>query len=265
MSYILDALRRADAERERERGSVPGLHAQPMLAAAMEPDPPSRRWWIAGTGAAGLVLALLAGWGVWAWQGESPRVLVAAAPAPALAAAALPSGAPLAAPGVVETPANALATPVGPTVPTPVPRVMASAPAAGGPASPPASRDAAVAAEAPASPAVRVPVPRTPPRRTALEAGHAPAPAPASAPSRPASAEARVPTLAELPEALRRELPTLTFGGAMHSPDAGSRMLIVNGQVFHEGEKVAPELWLEQIKLKDAVLRYKGQRYSVSF
>ena len=30
MSYILDALRRADAE--RERGNVPGLHAQPMPA-----------------------------------------------------------------------------------------------------------------------------------------------------------------------------------------------------------------------------------------
>ena len=28
MSYILDALRRADAE--RERGAVPGLHAQPV-------------------------------------------------------------------------------------------------------------------------------------------------------------------------------------------------------------------------------------------
>ena len=29
MSYILDALRRADAERERERDNVPGLHTQP--------------------------------------------------------------------------------------------------------------------------------------------------------------------------------------------------------------------------------------------
>jgi len=28
MSYILDALKRADAERERERGTVPGLHAR---------------------------------------------------------------------------------------------------------------------------------------------------------------------------------------------------------------------------------------------
>ena len=75
----------------------------------------------------------------------------------------------------------------------------------------------------------------------------------------------RVPTQAELPEALRRELPTLSFGGAMFSPTPANRMLIVNGQVFREGDKLAPELWLEQIKLKDAVLRYKGQRYSVTF
>ena len=42
-------------------------------------------------------------------------------------------------------------------------------------------------------------------------------------------------------------------------------MLIINGQVFHEGDKLAPELVLEQIKLKAAVLRYKGYRYSVSY
>ena len=90
-------------------------------------------------------------------------------------------------------------------------------------------------------------------------------PAPAATPARSASVEARVPTLAELPPALRSELPAITIGGAMHSPDAGSRMLIVNGQLYHEGEKIGPELFLEQIKLKDAVLRYKGTRYSVSY
>ena len=120
----------------------------------------------------------------------------------------------------------------------------------------PPSRDADATAPSP----VRVPLPRTPPRRTALEL-----PAAASEPGRPASADARVPTQAELPEAVRRELPVLNFGGAMHSPTPANRMLIVNGQVFHEGDKLAPELWLEQIKLKDAVLRYKGQRYSVTF
>ena len=41
MSYILEALRRAEAERDRERGAVPGLHAQP----AGPPAAPAVRTW----------------------------------------------------------------------------------------------------------------------------------------------------------------------------------------------------------------------------
>lgn len=37
MSLILDALRKADAE--RERGAVPGLHAQPVPPLSVEPEP----------------------------------------------------------------------------------------------------------------------------------------------------------------------------------------------------------------------------------
>ncbi|MFO1267813.1 MAG: hypothetical protein U1F67_14180 [Rubrivivax sp.] len=39
MSYILDALRRAESE--RERGQVPGLHAQPVPVGVGE-EPPRR-------------------------------------------------------------------------------------------------------------------------------------------------------------------------------------------------------------------------------
>ena len=42
MSYILDALRRADAE--RERGAVPGLHSQPVAAPETIATPARRRW-----------------------------------------------------------------------------------------------------------------------------------------------------------------------------------------------------------------------------
>src|ERR1700754_1198526 len=55
MSYILDALRRADAERERERGAVPGLHARNMAADA-EPAARDFRpliWAAGGAGARG--------------------------------------------------------------------------------------------------------------------------------------------------------------------------------------------------------------------
>ena len=42
-------------------------------------------------------------------------------------------------------------------------------------------------------------------------------------------------------------------------------MLIINGEVFREGEKPAPDLQLEQIRAKSAVLNFKGLRYSVPY
>ena len=41
MSYILDALRKADAE--RERGNVPGIHAQPTIGGSAPTATPGTR------------------------------------------------------------------------------------------------------------------------------------------------------------------------------------------------------------------------------
>ena len=89
----------------------------------------------------------------------------------------------------------------------------------------------------------------------------APRPQVAAAPAPPAAVAA--PT--ELPDALRRELPALSIGGAMHSDTPAARMLIVNGQVFREGDALAPGLVLEQIQLRSAVLAYKGGRYLIRY
>lgn len=51
----------------------------------------------------------------------------------------------------------------------------------------------------------------------------------------------------------------------MHSDVASNRMLILNGGVFREGDQPAPGVMLEQIRLKSAVLRYKGHRYSINY
>ena len=75
----------------------------------------------------------------------------------------------------------------------------------------------------------------------------------------------RVYSQAELPEAIRRDLPKIAFGGASYSTDKASRMVFLNGQVFHEGDTVAPGLVLKQVKQKGAVLAYKGYRYELGF
>lgn len=90
-------------------------------------------------------------------------------------------------------------------------------------------------------------------------------PAPATAATTPPSPDARVLTLAELPEATRRQLPPLATGGAMYSDTPSQRMLIINGQVLREGDRVAADLVLERIELKSAVLAFKGQRLRISY
>ncbi len=100
-------------------------------------------------------------------------------------------------------------------------------------------------------------------------------PAPAAAPRQPSSgaatttrgqaSAARVPGVNELPDEIRRQLPALVTGGAMYSETPANRMLIINGQVFHEGDKVAPNLVLEKIKLNTAVLSFNGHRYSIGY
>ena len=68
-----------------------------------------------------------------------------------------------------------------------------------------------------------------------------------------------------LPDALRRDLPPLTVGGAMYSDTPTQRMLILNSQVFREGDQPMPELVLEEIRLKSAVFRFRGSRFSVAY
>jgi general secretion pathway protein B len=263
MSYILDALKRADAE--RERGTVPGLHAQPAPLAASGARVPGRlkplAW--AGAGAAVLLLAALA-WRLTAREAPPAAQVPAPAPAPAATAAPAPSAV-AAAPAM---PAGTLVmppAPARPSAPPPPPEAAAlarkpdaAAPAASAPQAPQAAQQAASAPQATAAaPAAPVRGPTRAEARAAARQAEAPASAPA--------AEPRVYTLNELPEDVRRQLPALTISGATYSENPAYRMLIINGQVFHEGEKPTSELALEQIRPKAAVFSFRGYRYSVAY
>jgi general secretion pathway protein B len=60
-----------------------------------------------------------------------------------------------------------------------------------------------------------------------------------------------------------RELPKLAYGGGSYSGDKASRLAFLNGQVFHEGDTIAPGLVLKQVKQKGAILAYKGYRFEI--
>lgn len=239
MSLILDALRRADSERERERGAVPGLHAQQMEPAAAETTAVVRVLpWLAVAIVAAAVLLAAAAWLV--AGRDAPRA--AAAPAVAQSVAQAPALPPA-------PPAAAAAS--APPLPAPVP-----APAA----SPPEPRP------------VAEPAPWTAPdggRKAGTEAvAAAAAPTPEvrtlTAPS-VAPAEARITSREQLPEDLRAQLPPLAVGGSIYSASAAERSLIIDGRIVRENDRLTADLTLEQIRPKSAVLRFKGHRFEIVF
>jgi len=64
---------------------------------------------------------------------------------------------------------------------------------------------------------------------------------------------------------VRRDLPRIAFNGSSYSGDAASRMVMVNGQIFHEGDSLGAGLVLERINRRSAVLSFRGWRYEVAF
>ncbi len=239
MSYILDALRRADSE--RERGGIPGLNAQSGYADPV--DRSARPWWArpwAWVGA-GLLggLAVAAG-AVWIFSGLSPTAPTAPAPA-------LPYATPPLARGRVET--TLAPVDVGPA-PSMAP-LESIVPTTTALSNTPAIRHAPPLTGLPTQPLAKAkPAPLEPRQPLATPLGQA--------------AE-RIYTMAELPVDIQAKLPNLVIGGASYSEASASRLVILNGQVFHEGEKIATDLTLEKIQPKSAILNFKGYRYAVSY
>ncbi len=230
MSYILDALRRAEADRERERGQVPGLHTQ--LSSGRQPAPAvnPRRWLPLAGGGLLLLVGIVAGswWTGGPQEAATPQPLPVPSPVPPAATAPVTAAAvPAALPGA-SAPVRSPAASVSPYLPpAPPPGAVAIAPA-------PAPVLAAQPAASPATPPAPAPVP---------------------------SAEARIPRLAELPDSTQRELPKLVISGSVYSDDPASRFVMINGEVQREGAKLGADLVLEQIRPRELVLRFKGQRY----
>ena len=242
MSYILDALKRADAE--RERGTVPGLRAQPVPGVTPESHGTHaslRAWPVIVTGIA-LAVAVIAA-GAWVWRSlagsERAPVVVAAAPTvPAVPAAPAlpPQPAPVAAPAPAAHNAVSQAAPVAPTVPA-------------------------------ASPAVKPkPRPEPPPSTTPRSAGTEVAPVkPSPAASAASPALPVAPLLSELPEEIRRQIPALTITGAVASENPAQRLLLVNGQVLPQGAAAAPEVLIEEIRARSSTFKFRGSRFRVTY
>lgn len=226
MSYILDALKRADAE--RGRGAVPGLHTRQLANPSVsDPGAPGARRALWLGVAAALALAGVGG-GLWLWQTapEAPLAVLVQPVAiqPQVSAAVAP---PVAAVPVVSARIKAKAEPTH------------------------------------AAPAAATPLPVAAPPRTTAKA--APAAAALAAPAAPASAtSAAVPLLSELPDELRRQVPAITITGAVYAENPAQRLLLVNNLVLAQGALAAPEVKLEEIQARSSVFSFRGTRFRVA-
>lgn len=268
MSFILDALKRAESE--RQRGQVPGLQAQPLVAGGSRAADPGSRlgWWLGGTA---LVLAALLAAVLWLRGSGTPPppapgpVAAATAPSavppttPSAAAATAPAAASSTEPATAAAPSAALSGPVvragtAPATTTTAGVTAATAATAG------ATKDApkgapGLAPQGAGSPSV--------PGTASSTVAAAAAPAPGARPPTPSATAAPDPAtavrLSDLPAELRAQLPALAVQAAMYSDQPSQRLLVVNGQALGQGAAIAPDLVIESIGLNSSVLVFRGQ------
>jgi general secretion pathway protein B len=232
MSYILEALKKSQAE--RQLGELPSIHAPQVQLHDGASSGAARRApvWLALGGVTLAVAAALLLWQPWQAGAAAPAV------APAVLAQAVPAPAPAVAPvtQAVPVPPAATAAPVHHARPVAEPPQERP-----GQAAPP---PVAAAAPAPA-PAVPAPAPAVP------------APAPAG--------EESVPGMRDLPEPIQRQIPPIVIGGYIYSKNPADRLLLIDKVLRHEGEELAPGLVLEKLQPKAAIFSFKGYRYRVPY
>jgi general secretion pathway protein B len=232
MSYILDALRKA--ERERHLGQPPTLAVPPPLA-----EPGRRRLgpWLG----VGLILGLNAA--LLAFFLTRPAAPPAVTALPALAAPA---------PSAPSTPS---APPATPSLPPTSTTARASAPALATPpvgvqhAAPLPDRTAPEPPRPPARPAPR----KEPTRSTVTPGSVTIAPAPES-----------VPSLETLSAGAKRGIPALNLDIHIHSADPDKRFVVINGRRYREGDRLGEGPVLETVTRDGAILRQGGQRFRLS-
>lgn len=232
MSYILEALKKSQAE--RQLGELPSIHAPQVQLHDGAASASARRMpvWLALGGVTVAVAAALLLWQPWQAAATAPAVT------PAVLAQAVPAPMPVAVPPAVPVPVPA---PAPVTQVTPVPPAATAAPV----------HHARPVAE--------------PKQETPGQAVSPPVAAPAPAVPPTPAAEESVPGMRDLPEPIQRQIPAIAIGGYIYSKNPADRLLLIDKVLRHEGEELAPGLVLEKLQPKAAIFSFKGYRYRVPY
>jgi general secretion pathway protein B len=89
-----------------------------------------------------------------------------------------------------------------------------------------------------------------------------PPPVPAKAPATAAVTDApALPTIWELPFSTRKDIPALELSMHVYSSDPKQRFVVIKGERHVEGDEIASDLTLREIRQDGLVLDYKGQKF----
>ena len=254
MSYILDALRKADRERDRERSRVPSLAT--IHTVTVRPRWRRLPWLVTGLVLAGMGVT---GWLVIRAPGARPvspepavRVEVPRPPVPALP------------PEPADSSAREFLSP------PPSPRALApqagDTPLAALPAPPPAASRRLIESRRPqaAPPIPPVPTVSRPPQA-------APPPAPAAPIPAPDAVAAPLPTAAPAPQvapplpapqpSAQDAMAKLTLTVLVHSAEKADRLVYINGRRYGEGDKVDGLYLVQAIQPDGVLLTYQGEEH----
>jgi general secretion pathway protein B len=266
VSFILDALRKSEHERQRQTG--PGLAEVPVAPA----KPKTNVWAMA---AVALLIVNLLAVGVYLLRrAQPPEAVATAVPHGATSSATAPAAAnpTLTAPAPAAAQAPAITQSATPPAPRPAvsepvsrnpladevggtdPGLQAAASAV--PAGPPAvTRDGATKRGS----VVYAPIP---------EADDAPYSPPVSEPAAVRAAPAAAPAREALPGAdeltARGTLPALHLDLHVYATQPQQRFIFVNSRKYREGETLAEGPVVEQITNDGAVLSFRGSRFKLS-
>lgn len=234
MSYILDALRKSERERQQNEPLV----LNPIGADAV--DMPRRRF----NAVVGLTVLALGGVGLgayWVFVARTPQATTPVSSPVAASPAALPARqAPLAAAGLSRKEAP---TPQVRIAPALKPSPFAS------------SRSRATVRDLAKEARVEAPAP-APPR--AVERTAVPVVAVA-----PAPAANSVKFLRSMPPEFQRAIPDLTVTIHIYATREADRILYINNRQYHAGDHIRGDIVVEDIVQDGAILSYHGTRFKL--
>ncbi len=221
MSYILDALRKSD--QQRQHAKAPTLLTAHSMPEVVRPTSAAIR---------GLLAAVLIGAGMligWLrpWQADSP---------------------PAVAPAKVATAEVELSRPA-PPVSTAVSKIESPGV---GTSLPPSLSPLPAVPPAPSQPEKRIDPVNAIPNDVAASAKHEPI---------KVEQVKALPTPAQLPASVQQELPGISIAFHQYSSTPEERRVMINNIVLRQGELIAPGLKLDQITPDGVVIEYQGYRF----